>query len=166
MAAEKHCVFKAGVRYAMVKRLVVDLVLIALMTGCSGAGTGTVAPPATGESPAAAPATLTYQVGECDQSAVLEMVEKVEITVTDGVAQIEQDARYVCCAEFVLTLEQEDGTLKLIETNTGEVCRCFCAYHISAQISDIPENVRALQVWGIYFPEMHPLELLGETVLP
>lgn len=136
------------------------------LAACSGGQNLKATPPQASPSPQAAGVELSYQVGECDQSGVLDLTESVAITISGRDAQVEQDVRYVCCAKFELTLEQAEDTLRLIETNTGEVCRCFCAYHISAQIRDIPAQARKIQVWGIYYPEMHPLELLGEVDIP
>ena len=46
------------------------------------------------------------------------------------------------------------------EDNKGEICKCICNYEIKATIP--AKNIGKVQIYGIYYPEAHPYELLGE----
>jgi len=108
--------------------------------------------------------SLQYTMEECDQSpGALEKESHVEITVQDGVIHISQDVNYVCCAEFGLNLEQDGDLIKIIETNEGEICRCMCRYHIDAQVSGLSRGTWWVEVWGVQYEDVHPLELLGKA---
>ncbi len=108
--------------------------------------------------------TFSYTVGPCQESAWSpDLKERVEIVARDSQIRIEQDVGYVCCARIALDLERQGNLLKVIETNEGEVCRCMCAYHVSARIGGLPPGRYRVQVWGIQYQDIHPLELLGEN---
>jgi hypothetical protein len=111
-------------------------------------------------------AIIQYEVSPCSESTPPDMENIVVFTPTGEGIQFEQDVKYVCCAEIVLTLEQDGDTLKVIETNQGKVCKCECGYHVSATIPVFPANTTRLEVWGVQYPEVHPLELLGEYSIP
>ena len=108
---------------------------------------------------------FNYSIGGCEEE--IEATRsgnggEVEITVEDGIVHVEQRLTYVCCAGLSLAVEQEGNTLKLIETNVGEICRCICEYHVEANISDLAPGTYQVQVWGVQYEDVHPLELLGE----
>jgi hypothetical protein len=112
----------------------------------------------------ASQASLNYVVTPCNESGT-QAEAKLEITAQEGAIQISQMASYVCCAQITLRLEQTENLLKIIETNEGEVCRCMCSYPISAQINGLPAGSYRVQVWGIQYQDVHPLERLGEATL-
>lgn len=137
---------------SVVPRGVLALLLLALLVP-----SGCLAPAPQGP-------TLRYEVGPCDESVdAFDMEPQVEITVHDGVIHISEDVGYVCCADIVLRLEREGDLIKVIETNEGEVCRCMCAYHIEANIAGLAPGSYRVQVWGIAYEDIHPLELLREA---
>jgi|YelNatPaOPRAMG01_1025707.scaffolds.fasta_scaffold285200_1 hypothetical protein len=110
--------------------------------------------------------TLSYTVGPCQESAWSpSMQNRVEVFARGSDLYLEQDVAYVCCARIALRLESEGNLLKVIETNEGEVCRCMCAYHVSARVSGLARGRYRVQVWGIQYQDIHPLELLGEETV-
>ena len=113
------------------------------------------------------PVTLTSEVGECEESPqpgqALHDWANVQVTVQDGVVQVQQHLSYVCCAEVVLSVGQDGNNIKLVETNVGEVCRCECGYNINASLSGLPSGTYIVQVWGVQYMDTHSLAPLGYT---
>ncbi len=119
-------------------------------------------------SPAPTSSTLDYSIGGCEEEMEATRADdggEVEVTVEDGVVHIEQKLVYVCCAELALTVKHEGNTVKVIETNIGELCRCICEYHVEANIADLAPGTHRMQVWGVKYQDVHPLELLGEAMI-
>jgi len=113
----------------------------------------------------AAPA-LNYEVGPCQgEGAPTRQENRVDISVQDSTIQLAQDVSYVCCARITLHMEQEDDLIKIVETNEGEICRCICAYHITGQVGGLRPGTYRVQVWGVQYQDVHPLELLGEATV-
>lgn len=107
--------------------------------------------------------TFSYTVGPCQEGAWSPgMKGRVEIVARDSQVQIEQDVAYVCCARIAVRLERRGQLLRIVETNEGGICRCMCAYHVSARIGGLPPGRYRVQVWGVQYQDIHPLELLGE----
>jgi hypothetical protein len=72
---------------------------------------------------------------------------------------------YVCCAELVLTTTQEGSTIRLLEKNTGEICRCVCDYEVEADITGLSPGVYQVEVWGVEYEDVHIPELLGQATI-
>jgi hypothetical protein len=143
------------------KRLLFFLCAILVLSACGGAKTPAAPTSAPGSS-AVAPPRLSYQAGACDETNVLELKDQVTFTTAANKILIDQQARYVCCAKIDMILQQQDNLLKVIETNTGKVCKCICGYHLQAQIEDLPPGSYQVQVWGIQFENSQQAKLLGE----
>lgn len=111
---------------------------------------------------AAPSASLDYQVGECDKQA-LDVEDSVTFEQVGGEVSITQDIRYVCCAEIQLTLEVDKDTLRVVEDNIGDFCKCICAYHVEATVRDIPVNVDRVEVWGVKYQQDQPAVLIAGT---
>jgi len=111
--------------------------------------------------------TLQYQIGGCqgEDTSRSRADNRVEITVQDGAVHLSQDVSYVCCASITLKVEREDNLIKVVETNEGEICRCMCGYQITAKVGGLPSGTYRVQVWGIQYQDVHPLELLGEATV-
>lgn len=119
-------------------------------------------------SPAPTGLALNYSVSGCDEE--MEATRsgewgEVEVTIEDGAVHMEQKLVYVCCAELALTVKQEGNTVKVMETNIGELCRCICEYHVEANIADLAPGTYRMQVWGVQYKDVQPLELLGEAMI-
>jgi hypothetical protein len=109
---------------------------------------------------------LSFSAGECDEAITPTTNPewaKVEITVQDGVVQVEQNLSYVCCAELEIAVGRSGNAIKLIETNVGEVCRCMCGYPVTARLTGLPAGTYTVEVWGVQYLDVHPLELLGSS---
>jgi hypothetical protein len=116
--------------------------------------------------PLSEPISLSFNVGECDQSitpSTMPEWEKVEITVQDGDIHVEQNLSYDCCAELEIAAGQSGDVIKLIETNVGQVCRCVCGYPVTARLTNLPAGTYTVEVWGVQLLGLHPLELLGSS---
>jgi hypothetical protein len=74
-----------------------------------------------------------------------------------------QKLTYVCCAELELTLEREGSTIRIVERNVGEICRCMCEYLVEGEVTGLDPGTYEVQVWGVEYEDVHSLELLYET---
>jgi len=120
------------------------------------------------ESPA-----LTYEVGPCDEALTGEALESwAGATITPTVDGFEFVHRipYVCCADIVasVSLDTETDTLRIVETNRGEVCRCKCGYEMTGSVTGLADGRYAVEFWGVQKSDFHPLTLLVtmETEIP
>jgi len=108
---------------------------------------------------------LEYNVGGCTEKSETSrggVTSEVEITSNADAIYLEHRLRYVCCAELELTLEREGNTIRIMETNAGEICRCVCQYLIEAEVSGLGPGVYDVEVWGVEYEDLHRPELLGE----
>ena len=118
--------------------------------------------------PEAGRPTLRYSVGGCsEQSETTRMAADGEVQIVGEGDTIHVAHRlvYVCCAELVLTIEQEDSTIRLLEKNTGEICRCMCEYQVEADITGLNPGVYQVEVWGVEHEDLHTPELLGQATI-
>ncbi len=117
---------------------------------------------------ASAPPTLTYEVGECDESLTGEVLDAwagVVVTPTANGFNFVHRIAYNCCADIIASLGQDIETkmLRLVETNRGEVCRCMCGYEMTGSVTDRLVDDYTVEFWGVQKPNMHPLEQLAST---
>ncbi len=108
--------------------------------------------------------SLSYEVGECDESltgAALEEWSGAAITSTLEGFDFVHRIPYVCCADIVASVmfDPELSTLRIIEANRGEVCRCNCGYEMRGRVTGLTEGEYAVEFWGVQKPEIHPLTL-------
>jgi hypothetical protein len=118
--------------------------------------------------PEAGKPTLTYSVGGCsEQSETTRAVTDGEVEIVGGgdTIHVAHKLTYVCCAELALTIEQEDKTIKLLEKNNGEICRCICEYQVEADITGLSPGVYQVEVWGVEYEDVHTPELLGQATI-
>ena len=118
--------------------------------------------------PEAGRPTLTYSVGGCSEQSETTRAAtggEVQIVGQGDTIHVAQRLTYVCCAELVLTTEQEDGTIRLLEKNTGEICRCMCDYEVEADITGLNPGVYQVEVWGVEYEDVHIPELLGKATI-
>ena len=112
--------------------------------------------------------TLMYSVGGCsEQSAATRAAtdSEVEIVGQGDTIHVAHKLTYVCCAELVLTTEQEDRRIRLLEKNAGEICRCMCDYDVEADITGLSPGVYQVEVWGVEYEDVHAPELLGQATI-
>jgi len=117
----------------------------------------------TSTSPAVSTPQLNFAVSECNEKTKIDNTNLVTITSNGDQVLVEQDAGYVCCAKIGMEVKQEGTLLKIIETNTGDMCKCICGYYASAQVSGLAPGIYHVQVWGIQFKDVQDLKLLGEA---
>ncbi len=128
----------------------------------------------TSETPLITP-KLTYEVGGCGDQKVGEikrgesLQNEVEVSVGDSSVKLLHHLRYVCCAKIeveLVSIEKTDGqfTIKLLEKNVGEMCRCICSYDVAIKLSDLKPGTYRIQIIGVEFEDM-PTELLWEGVV-
>lgn len=109
--------------------------------------------------------TLTYEVGECDESLTGEALNTwagAVVTPIEGGLDFVHRIAYNCCADIVASLGQdpERNILRLVETNRGEVCRCMCGYEMTGSVTGLQAERYTVQFWGVQKPDLHPLEQL------
>jgi hypothetical protein len=132
------------------------LIVLSMLVGCVPGGT---------EGPLTGEPQLSYEVSECNQDIGVDQLAdwaKVDIAVQGDAVEIDQNLAYVCCAEVEIDVEQEEDIVKVIEKNTGDMCRCMCGYEVTARISDLPSGRYTIQVWGVAYRDLESPELLGE----
>jgi len=119
--------------------------------------------------PEAGRPTLTYSVGGCSEQSETARAAadngEVQIVGQGDTIHVAHKLTYVCCAELVLTTEQEDSTIRLLEKNTGEICRCMCDYEVEADITGLNPGVYQVEVWGVEYEDVHIPELLGQATI-
>jgi hypothetical protein len=147
------------------KRTVVLLLAVLFLTVACGPLNTPVTPTRAPESSAIAPPRLSYQAGACDEKNIADLQDQVTFSTAANKILIEQQVRYVCCARIDMVLQQEGRLLKVVETNTGKVCKCICGYHLQAQIENLPPGSYQVQVWGIQFENSQEAKLLGEGLV-
>ncbi|HET91229.1 MAG TPA: hypothetical protein ENN99_10905 [Chloroflexi bacterium] len=109
---------------------------------------------------------FSFNVGACDEtapSADEDGASTISATVHDGMVIVNQDLWYVCCAKLSLAVGRSENSIKIIETNTGEMCRCTCRYPITIGLMDLFPGQYTIEVWGVQYGDVHPLELLGSV---
>ncbi|MDY6877650.1 MAG: hypothetical protein SWK90_15820 [Chloroflexota bacterium] len=109
---------------------------------------------------------LSTSVGPCDETIPPDTLSEwagVEVTIQDGTIHIEQNLSYVCCAELALAAGQDGTVIKIIESNSGEVCRCMCGYKLTADLTGMSPGTYTVEIWGVQHFDVHPLELLGQS---
>jgi hypothetical protein len=119
---------------------------------------------------ASAPPTLTYEIGECDESLMGEALNAwagAVITPTTNGFDFVHRIAYNCCANIVASLghDPETNALRLVETNRGGVCRCMCGYEMTGSVTDLQAGRYTVEFWGVQKPGMHALEQLAGTEL-
>ena len=102
---------------------------------------------------------MYYLVSPCNQE---DKGVFANITINPNFVKLHQKASYVCCANITLRYEINGTILNIYKDNKGEICKCICNYEIFAQINE--SNITEVNVYGIYYPEVHPYELLGEKI--
>lgn len=103
------------------------------------------------------PTRISYSVSPCNQE---DTEVFANITINPNFVTLHQKASYVCCANITLRYEINGSQLNIYEDNKGQICRCICNYEINARIP--AKNITEVKVYGIYYPEVHPYELLVE----
>jgi hypothetical protein len=112
--------------------------------------------------PDARPA-LTYTVGPCDDSmtpAELEDWAGLDLTPVAGGFRFTQRLSYVCCADVTLAAGWDPGNdaVRLVASNLGEVCRCYCGYEIQGTVENLAPGAYTVVFWGVHKPPLHALE--------
>ncbi len=109
---------------------------------------------------------LTFTVTPCDQNAASTAAGGAfQADVKDGRILVTQAIPYVCRADIKVALgwDGDARTLKLIESNLGEVCRCLCTYPMQAEIGPLPAGSYRLEVWGVQkLDAAHTLDLMHQ----
>ena len=112
--------------------------------------------------------TLTYSVGGCSEQSESTRAAtdgEVQIVGEGDTIHVVHKLSYVCCAELELTTTQEGSTIRLLEKNTGEICRCMCDYEVEADITGLNPGVYQVEVWGVEYEDVHIPELLGQATI-
>jgi hypothetical protein len=137
-----------------VRRVTLCVLLCTLAVGCA-------APEATNPK-------LEYTVGGCAEeyeTSRAATAGELEITSQGDAVHVMHRLSYVCCAELLLRVEQEGNTIRVVEQNVGEMCRCLCDYDVEAEIAGLISGVYRVEVWGVEYEEVHTPELLGQATV-
>ncbi len=107
---------------------------------------------------------LDYEVSECLRAGMGGEDEYLKLTPTANGIHLEQLVSYVCCAEIELDIVRDGNVIRVNEKNVGDVCKCICDYEIEADIT-VLQGTYQVEVYGVEYPEMHPLALIGTGVV-
>lgn len=109
---------------------------------------------------------LIYTVGGCAEATTAARAATDADVLIEGegsTIHVEHRLTYVCCAELVLTVEQEGNRIRIVESNAGEICRCLCDYDVEADVSGLEPGIYDVQLWGVEYQDVHAPELLGQA---
>jgi len=111
---------------------------------------------------------LDYTVSGCAEeyeTSRAASADELQIMVRGDAIHVAHRLSYVCCAELLLRVEQEGNTIRVVEQNVGEMCRCLCDYDVEAEIAGLISGVYRVEVWGVEYEEVHTPELLGQATV-
>jgi hypothetical protein len=109
---------------------------------------------------------LVYTVGGCQEEQETSRAaagDGLQIVVRGEAIHVGHRLSYVCCAELSLSMEQDGNTIRVVERNVGEMCRCVCEYDVEADINGLGSGVYQVEVWGVEYEDVHTPELLGQA---
>lgn len=114
---------------------------------------------------------LAISVGGCAEERVGELtrghgsVGSVRLRVEGSSLILHHGLRYVCCADISASLYVEDRgdhrLLRIVERNSGEMCRCICDYEIELRVWDLEPGRYKIELYGVEY-EGIPAEKLWE----
>jgi hypothetical protein len=111
---------------------------------------------------------LEYTVGGCAEEyepSRAAPADELEITTQGDAIHMRHRLSYVCCAELLLKMEQEGNTIRVVEQNVGEMCRCLCDYDVEAEITGLGPGEYQVEVWGVEYQDVQALDLLGQATV-
>ena len=111
---------------------------------------------------------LVYTVSGCAEeydTSRAAAADELQIMVRGDAIHVGHRLSYVCCAELLLRVEQEGNTIRIVEQNVGEMCRCLCDYDVEADITGLGSGVYRVEVWGVEYEDVHRPELLGQATV-
>jgi len=122
-------------------------------------------------SPAEEPVPISFAMELSDESVSRDEWDGwkgVEVAVRDGTVHFEQNLVYPCRAELALTAGRDGAVVKVMEANIGGVSRRTCLYLVTADLPGLPPGSYTVEVWGVQYFDMYPLEMLGsaEVLVP
>ncbi|MEM5798293.1 MAG: eight-cysteine-cluster domain-containing protein [Candidatus Aenigmatarchaeota archaeon] len=106
-----------------------------------------------------------YKISGCNEQKEAEfrsIASIINITKNDSYVVLYHKLKYVCCANLKLAIEKTNKTIKIIERNTGDICKCICDYDINAVI--LIGDANKIEIWGVEHANQ-PAELLYEMML-
>jgi hypothetical protein len=118
--------------------------------------------------PASSNPELVYTVGGCQEEQETSRAasgDEVQIIVRGETIHVDHRLSYVCCAELSLSMEQDGNTIRVVERNVGEMCRCICDYDVEADITGLGPGLYQVEVWGVKYEDVHTPELLGQATI-
>ncbi len=106
----------------------------------------------------------------CDKQVTLDQYATwagVEITPLEGGFRFVHHLPYVCCAELVFSAggTAEEGVIRIVETNVGEMCRCMCPYNVAGEVDGLPSGSYTVEFWGVQFLPLYEPELITSTTV-
>jgi len=109
---------------------------------------------------------LVYTVSGCAEeydTSRSAAADEIEIMVRGDAIHMGHRLSYVCCAELWLRVEQEGNTIRVVEQNVGELCRCLCDCDVEAEITGLGPGEYQMEVWGVECEDVHTPNMLGQV---
>jgi len=112
-------------------------------------------------------ALVSYMQGPCQQNLLSKGVggkDAVIVARVGGGLEVHHLLNYVCCANITVTVNvTAQDTIDVWERNVGKMCKCMCAYNVTARISGTdPSKDYLVRVWGVEYPGQE-VKLLAST---
>jgi hypothetical protein len=113
-------------------------------------------------------AELVYMVGGCQEEQGASRAgtgDELQVVARGDTIHVSHRLSYVCCAELSLSMEQDGTTIRVMERNVGEMCRCLCDYDVEAEITGLSPGEYQVEVWGVEYEDVQTPELLGQAAV-
>lgn len=85
----------------------------------------------------------------------------IRITEAGGYVRLHHSISYYCCAQLEVDWEQQGNTIKFIERNKGDTCKCTCTFGIDSTIGPFDSGDYHVKVYGVEHDDANAV-LLGE----
>ncbi len=109
--------------------------------------------------------SLQYAVSGCDRSKAsgIELPE-ASIHAENNYITLQQKLNYLCCANITLDWEKSGYNIKIREINTGEICKCACAYNLNASLGPLEKGEYSIELYGVEYKGQGAELILRERV--
>ncbi len=92
--------------------------------------------------------SLQYAISGCDSSKGAG-ISSSSLYSENNYIILKQRLSYVCCANLTIDWEKNGYNIKIKEINTGEVCKCVCAYNVNARLGPLERGTYSVELYGV-----------------
>ncbi|MFZ5365362.1 MAG: DUF333 domain-containing protein [Patescibacteria group bacterium] len=114
---------------------------------------------------------VDYEVRGCDEEKLRDPLAQekkdriADMTIDGNYVNFTHYLNYVCCADIEVEImdtvvEDDKTTIKLLESNTGEMCRCVCDYEVDITLGYLDPFKYTVEMYGVEFEGEQEPQLL------